>query len=372
MEAIQQNVEKRKLDFSLISKVTENCNLNCGYCYLAEKRNLNMSEEIAERLIKSFLEFNNGFAHFTWIGGEPLLKSDLFFEKIMEFEKKHNVKNIHISNSIQTNGLALTPERFDTLKGLGYKIGISYDGAPDLQRQRMTESQTEKLLKNIEYAKGKAGLLAVLTKKTVGREAEIYDFFRRYTTFAKVNFFSPTGHGAEKEEELMLSPQEASEMMINLYELWRDDNSELELRPQLENVRSFFTGFPVCCDFSAVSCYKILGADTKGDIYPCSKAMNFPYLRIGNISKGLDNLVGSEIHRMPLERYIRLKKKGNNPWIHLSAGGCPIEALSHKRDYMSATTYSEEVRNNLFEKIKEDMQNANTRKRLERKVGLIK
>ena len=62
-----QNSEPRILDFSLISKVTENCNLNCGYCYLAEKRNLNMSEEVVEKLIKSFLEFNNKFAHFTWI-----------------------------------------------------------------------------------------------------------------------------------------------------------------------------------------------------------------------------------------------------------------------------------------------------------------
>ena len=371
MQEIQQQTERRKLDFSLISKITEKCNLNCSYCYLSEKRNLDMSEGVAEELIKAFLEFNNGFAHFTWIGGEPLLRPNSFFEKIMEFEKKHNIKNIPLSNSIQTNGLDLTPERFDALKELGYKIGISYDGAPDLQMQRMTESQTEKLLENIEYVKGRAGLLAVLTKRTIGREAEIYDFFRKHTTFAKVNFFSPTGHGAEKEEELMLSPKEASEMMINLYELWKEDDSELELRPQLENVRSFFTGFPSCCDFSAVSCYKILGSNTKGDIYPCSKAMNFLHLRMGHISEGLDNLVGSEIHKMPLERYVALKKKGNNPWLHLSAGGCPIEALSHKGNYMSATTYSEEVRNVLFERIKEDMKNENTRKHLERKAGLI-
>ncbi|HPJ86961.1 MAG TPA: radical SAM protein [Candidatus Pacearchaeota archaeon] len=366
------NQEIRKLDFSLISKVTENCNLNCGYCYLAEKKNLKMSEEVAESLIKSFLKFNNDFAHFTWIGGEPLLMPDSFFTKIMELEEKYNYKNIPISNSIQTNGIALTPARFDRLKDLGYKIGISYDGAPDLQNQRMTESQTNKLLEMIEYAKGKAGLLAVLTKNTIGREKEIYDFFREYTTWAKVNFYSPTGHGAEKEDELMLNPDEASKMMVNLYDLWKNDSSPLELRPMLENVRSFFTGFPVACDFSAVSCYKILGSDTKGDIYPCSKAMNFPYLKMGNINEGLDNLVGNKIHKMPLERYIGLKKKGGNPWLHLSSGGCPIEALSHKGDYMKATTYSEGVRNTLFERIKEDMQNENTRKHLERKVGLIR
>lgn len=232
--------------------------------------------------------------------------------------------------------------------------------------------QTERLLENIEYAKGKAGLLAVLTKKTIGREEEIYNFFREHTTWAKVNFYSPTGHGAEKEEELMLNQDEASKMMIKLYELWKKDDSPLELRPMLENVRSFFTGFPVACDFSAVSCYKILGADTKGDIYPCSKAMNFPYLKMGNIEEGLENLVGSDIHKMPLKRYVSLKEKSGNPWLHLSSGGCPIEALSHKGNYMESTTYSGEVRNSLFERIKKDMQNENTRKHLEKKVGLIR
>jgi uncharacterized protein len=372
MEEKPNNPKTRRLDFSLISKITENCNLDCGYCYLAEKKNLKMSEDVAEYLIKSFLKFNEIFAHFTWIGGEPLLMPDSFFENVMELEKRYNHKNIHLSNSIQTNGVALTPQRFDKLKSLGYKIGISYDGTPDLQSQRMTRSQTERLLENIVYAKGKAGLLAVLTKNTLGREEEIYDFFREHTTWAKVNFYSPTGHGAEKEDELMLNPDEASKMMIRLYELWKKDDSELELRPILENVRSFFTGFPVACDFSAVSCYKILGADTKGDIYPCSKAMNFPYLKMGNINEGLENLVGNDIHRMPLERYLYLKEKGGNPWLHLSSGGCPIEALSHKGNYMESTTYSGEVRNFLFERIKEDMQNEKTRKHLERKVGLIR
>lgn len=363
--------ERRELDFSLISKITERCNLNCGYCYMSEKKDLDMPQSVVKKLIKSFLDFNNEFAHFTWIGGEPLLRPDSFFKNIIDYELNYNLKEIHLSNSIQTNGLLLSPERLDYLKELGFKVGVSYDGTEDLQRQRMNPVQTKKLLKNIEYAKGKVGLLAVLTRNSINKEEEIYNFFRDHTTFAKINFFSPTGYGSKNTSKLMLSPNEASNMLVNFYELWKEDTSALELRPQLEMVRSFFTGFPVCCDFSAVSCYKIVGSDPIGDIYPCSKAMNFHSLRMGNISEGLENLIGSDIHQMPLRRYLSLKKKENNVWFNLSSGGCPIEALSFTGNYMNPTTYSNKVRNVLFKKINSDLKDANTREYLERKVGLI-
>ncbi|PLW80566.1 hypothetical protein C0585_01915 [Candidatus Woesearchaeota archaeon] len=191
---------QRELDFSLISKITERCNLSCSYCYLKDKKDLEMSINTAENLIREFLAFNKSFAHFTWVGGEPLLMPDSFFEEIKNFEEKYNINNLNVSHSIQTNGLKLTPNRFDNLKRMGFKIGISYDGTPDLQSERMNNNQIDISLDNIYYAKGKAGLLAVLSKKTIGKEEEIYDFFRRNTTFAKLNFFSPTGHGAEKKE----------------------------------------------------------------------------------------------------------------------------------------------------------------------------
>lgn len=362
----------RKLDFSLVAKVSESCNIRCKYCYLDSYANKNMAPETADELIKEFMRYNDNFAHFTWIGGEPLLRDDSFFEEIMESSKRHKHKNLRVSHSIQTNGLLLTSERFTKLKNMGFKIGISYDGSRDLQAsQRTTKKKADEVLDKIHMADKGAGIITVLTRKSVGKMEEIYSFLRANTTFARVNLFAPTGTGLSNEKELLPSKEEAKTMLLELYELWKDDDSPLELRPHREIVRSFFTGFPINCEYSAVSCYKIFGSDSEGDIYTCSRSTHISEMRLGNIREGLDNIIGSPIHQKILERYFRLKEKSNSPYFHLSCGGCPVEAHSHKGDMMNPTNYSGGVREALFNKINEDLKNEQTRNRLERKVGLI-
>ena len=362
----------KKLDFSLVSRVTERCNLKCKYCYLDSKQNKDMSIDVAEELITQFLQTNDNFAHFTWVGGEPLLREDSFFEQIIEISKKQNHKQIPISHSIQTNGLFLTFERFKKLKKMGFKIGVSYDGCPDIQEmQRTNKKNGDIILRNIKDANKKVGIIAVLTKNSINKVEEIYGFLRENTTFARINFYAPTGKGLENEENLLPSKNEAKKMLLDFYELWKNDNSDLELKPHKEIVRSFFTGFPVNCEYSAVSCYRIFGANTSGDIYNCSRALHLPEMKLGNIKEGLKNIIGSYKHQQVLRRYLELKQKTNNPWFFLSSGGCPVEAYSHTGDFMNPTYYCGEIRNTLFDKINEDLKNEQTRNRLERKVGLI-
>tara|TARA_Y100000310_G_scaffold342908_1_gene448190 strand:+ start:4903 stop:5994 length:1092 start_codon:yes stop_codon:yes gene_type:complete len=362
----------RKLDFSLVSRITERCDLKCKYCYLDSKQNKDMSIDIAEELIKQFLQTNDNFAHFTWVGGEPLLKDDSFFEQIIEVSKRHNPKQIPISHSIQTNGLSLSSERLKRLKNMGFKIGVSYDGCSDIQEiQRTNKKNSNRILKNIQDANKEVGIITVLTKHSVNKVEEIYEFLRENTTFARVNFYAPTGMGLEHEEDLLPSKEEAKKMLLGFYELWKNDDSSLELKPHKEIVRSFFTGFPINCEYSAVSCYRIFGADTSGDIYTCSRALHIPEMRLGNIQEGLKNIIGLDRHQQVLKRYLELKQKTTDQWFFLSSGGCLIEAYSHTGDFMNSTYYCGEVRNALFDKINEDLKNEQTRNRLEKKVGLI-
>ena len=374
MEKTQEPSQKgipKKLDFSLVARVSEDCNIRCKYCYLDSYSKRNMSSETADMLIKEFMRYNDNFAHFTWIGGEPLIREDSFFQEIMDSSKKHNIKNLRVSHSIQTNGL-YSPGRFDTLKKMGFKIGISYDGAPDLQAfHRVGGKNAEKIIENIYQTKRNAGIISVLTKKSIGREKEIYDFFKENTTFARVNLFAPTGKGLAHEKELIPSIEEAKSMLLNFYSLWREDNSPLELRPHREIVRSFFTGFPVNCEYSAVSCYKIFGSDSKGDIYTCSRSIHIPEMKLGHISEGLDKLVDSKPHQKILERYLYLKEKSNSPYFHISCGGCPVEAYSHTGDMMNLAFFSGEPRDALFREIEKDLKNDAKRKKLERKAGII-
>jgi len=360
-----------KPDIFVTSMVTESCDLHCKYCYMNEKTKREMSLDTTKKLIKSFLDYNNKAANFNWIGGEPLSRGISFFEEISEFTEENNSKNLAVHHSIQSNGLSMTPETFHTLYNLGWNVGISYDGTPGIQllQRGLIGKKQEQLLDNLKNTGKKVGIISVLTKNSVGKEEEIYDFLRDHTTRAKLNFYSPIGRGSDRETELLPTKDEAKEIMVNFYELWKKDDSDFVLSPYNEIVRSFFTGLSTICGYSAVSCYQSLGVNVEGDIYLCSRGMHLPEMRLGNIEEGLDNLLGTEKHTAVLRRYLDLRNKTKDPWFSYSAGGCPLEALVHDGGFMNEAYYGNEVRNPLFNKIKEDLENEKIGNLLERKAG---
>ena len=364
---------KEKRNISLVVRVTENCNLRCVYCYMGEKKAKEMSLETAERLVSSFLGYNSDYFHFTWVGGEPLLKPDSFFESISKFSKDYNKKELKVSHSIQTNGVLLSQERFNHLRGLGFKIGISYDGCSDIQDKQRVNKQgkgfSDKVFDIIKMSNKRLGIVAVLTKNSIGREKEIFENIKPITNYIRINFYSPLGYGNVNGKEFMPSKEEADQMLINFYNLWKEDNSNLIFRPFSDIIRAFFTGKMLNCDYSAVSCYSILGSNSEGDIYLCSRAVDTPEMKLGNIYKNkLEEMIDSPLHEKILDRYFYLKEKINDPWFRFSCGGCPVEAYSYTGDMMNEGYYGHEVRNSLFKLIFNDLKNEPTRTRLEKKI----
>jgi sulfatase maturation enzyme AslB (radical SAM superfamily) len=63
---------KRK---TIVIQVTENCNLNCIYCYQNEKRKKSIGNEKLLQIVLDSFDLNNGFdeIEFDFIGGEPML-----------------------------------------------------------------------------------------------------------------------------------------------------------------------------------------------------------------------------------------------------------------------------------------------------------
>ena len=160
-------------------------------------------------------------------------------------------------------------------------------------------------------------------------------------------------------------------MLIRFYELWRNDSDlKFQLNPFAGIVKSFFTGRNNICEYSAISCYRILGIDSKGDVYVCSRSTHIPETFMGNINnQGLDELLESEPHKAILDRYLRLKESGCK-YFSICSGGCPIEALSYKGDFMENSYYCCETKRGLYELIEEDLKDDNTRRRLETKLSL--
>lgn len=142
------------LDYTLIVKLTNGCNLNCSYCYHRRDSNRDMRHSLSfsdlETMIQNLLQHNEHEAEFIWHGGEPLLTGIDTFKFIVERQKRHNTKKLLIRNSVQTNGTLLDDAYIQFFKENDFSIGISIDGPFDMhtsERGRLHVMSAMKLVR---------------------------------------------------------------------------------------------------------------------------------------------------------------------------------------------------------------------------------
>ena len=76
----------------IIKVVSDFCNLRCRYCFYNTRDQLTrtvMSDELLEKFVVEYMELFSGHLFFIWHGGEPLLASLPFFERIVELQREH-------------------------------------------------------------------------------------------------------------------------------------------------------------------------------------------------------------------------------------------------------------------------------------------
>lgn len=93
-------------------KITERCNLSCGYC----SEHKNDGCHVPADTICTWIDHcvNLGVKHLEFIGGEPLMHPDLF--DLITY-----VKNKGLNTGLTTNGFLLTREKAERLLDLGIK-----------------------------------------------------------------------------------------------------------------------------------------------------------------------------------------------------------------------------------------------------------
>lgn len=134
-----QKDERRRLSLSLI--VTNNCNLNCTYCYEnnVERKEDQMDFAVAKEAIEYYLSRDDGHENVAveFFGGEPLLAFPLIREITEWFYSKAWKK--HAFFSLVTNGTILPSEMKDWLAKYSkdFTVAFTIDGckkAHDLNR----------------------------------------------------------------------------------------------------------------------------------------------------------------------------------------------------------------------------------------------
>ena len=216
-------------EISFIVKLTNDCNLNCPYCYHfkhnGDKRELHMKMDTIEQTIRQLINHNKHNAHFIWHGGEPMLLGLDVFRQIVQLQKKYCKPDMNISNAIQTNGTLLTDEWIIFFVENDFHVGISVDGYKELhmKSRAVHESAFNLILekiKKLNQAAARFGVLTVIGKNTLGHADELLQFFIE-SGINDIGFLPSTVvNDGEIDHNCTLTAEEYGQFLIDFFDVW--------------------------------------------------------------------------------------------------------------------------------------------------------
>lgn len=316
------------------------CNLQCTYCFyrdiIQNRENSNygfMTYETLENVIKKAFAYAEGFCSIAFQGGEPTLIGIDFYRKVLELQKRYNVRNVKVYNSIQTNGYHVNEEWAELFKKNDFLVGLSLDGIKKThdryRRDRKGEgtfTEIMELTDLFDRYQVKYNILTVVNEVTAKRVSEIYQFYRRkgfdYLQF--IPCLDPIG-ACSGQNEYSLDAVTYGEFLQKLFYMWYQDylqNRIIHIR-EFENYIQILAGYPAeaCGMNGKCSIQNVVEAD--GTVYPCDFYALDSY-RLGNLNHdGLDEIRKSSNALRFIEEAAQPEKKCVAcKYYQLCRGGC--------------------------------------------------
>lgn len=172
----------------VILQPTSLCNLNCRYCYVADRKNsARMDEGVLELAFAKILQSEHARGRrieFLWHAGEPLTVGIDYFRRAIELSERYRRPDTTVLHAVQTNGVLVTPEWASFFKENRFKLGVSIDGPAFLHDRNRCDwaghgsfSKSLRGFRILQEASVQVGALAVVTRETLDYPDELFHFF---------------------------------------------------------------------------------------------------------------------------------------------------------------------------------------------------
>jgi uncharacterized protein len=171
----------------VILHLTQDCQLNCIYCYGGRKRAQGMSWEVAKLGIDLLFEkpHRNGFPPLlSFFGGEPLLEIPLL-KKCVAYAEQHSAETgAKFRMTVTTNGLCADEATIAYIAEKGMATALSFDGVPEAQNStrpyrggRESFEDTLSALRRMRHQLPELIICAVVTPENVACLPDSIDLF---------------------------------------------------------------------------------------------------------------------------------------------------------------------------------------------------
>jgi uncharacterized protein len=171
----------------LVLQPTSFCNLDCAYCYVPDRSNkARMARATLERLaelLRAEPERTGEQIEVLWHAGEPLAAGLPFYEEASAILSRIS-PSTRILHTFQTNATLIDGDWCDFFKRVGAQVGVSLDGPQSIhdtmRKTRVGQGSHAATMRGVARMQA-AGLdvsaLAVVTRESLGRAREIFEFF---------------------------------------------------------------------------------------------------------------------------------------------------------------------------------------------------
>lgn len=334
----------------LIKPASSLCNMNCRYCfYKNESANRSvpsyglMTENTTENIIIRFLSSSENSCHFAFQGGEPTLAGIEYFRFFVSKVKEHNIRNVKVTYSIQSNGYNIPDELLDLFYKYDFLVGISLDGYKSIHNyNRFTESgkdsfnEVSDTINKLRQRNIKFNILSVITNESSKHPDKIMNYFTQ-KGFEYIQFIPCLSEIGSEDRTSWLSEQNYSSFLISTFNYI--SKIPKNIRPHIRFFDNLFSvingGNPESCNMCG-KCTIQFVIEANGNVYPCDFYCTDAYL-MGNINKDTpDELLNSPAGLRFIEESLAVPAECSHCRFYpLCRNGCKRERQNGKNIHCS-------------------------------------
>lgn len=270
----------------MVKPASSCCNMRCRYCFYADESSNRstasfglMSTDTLEALISKSLSYAEHQCTFAFQGGEPTLAGLHFYRSVVKLEQKHNKKNIHIENIIQTNGYVINDSWAQFFRKNNFFLGLSVDGPGsihDIYRRtpdgKGTFAKTMSAASLLRKHHVDFNILTVVTSMAARHPLDVYSFYRAMD----FNFqqYIPCLNPLilpDRLPDYTLTPTLYGDFLMQLFDLWYADfkKGRIIYISFFENLMGIIKGLPSSSCAQCSQCQKQYVIEADGSVYPC-------------------------------------------------------------------------------------------------------
>jgi uncharacterized protein len=277
--------------FTVTLEPVAKCNLDCGYCYSAGNSGSDLPQDFFPNAIGQIAQYasERGFDEVdcVWLGGEPLLAGIRFFERVLSYTSKLS-SQIIVRHFVQTNGLLLNRDYCRLFRDAGVNVGISIDGPQPIHDAfRLTrggEPTHSRVMESIGLLRDHHlpfGCVAVVTRLTLGREREVYDFFRSLGCGFRINPAIPGMKGSN--DAYRVEPEAYGSSLVRFFDAWISSEAPRVNVSPLDNYLVSVMGGEISeCQQQPSCAGASIGVKPDGRVTVCGR---FQDMALGNLTQ---------------------------------------------------------------------------------------